>query len=54
MEDLLSPTCGPTQSVTSFNGYIVNGYRFYIEESEKSFTTENSGVVVIGDISQGD
>jgi len=28
IEDLLSLARGPTQYVTSYSGYIVNGYRF--------------------------
>ena len=35
MKDLLSLARGPTQYVTSFSGYIVNGYRFHTEEQEK-------------------
>ena len=54
MEDLLSLARGPTQYVTSFSGYIVNGYRFHTEEREKNFITQNSGVVVIGNTGQGD
>ena len=54
MEDLLSLARGPTQYVTSFSGYIVNGYRFHTEEREKSFVTRNSGVVVIGNTGQSD
>ena len=52
MEDLLSLARGLAQYVTSFSGYIVNGYRFHIEEWEKSFITENSGVVVIKNTGQ--
>ena len=54
MEDLLSLARGPTQYVTSFSGYIVNGYRFHTEERDKSFVTQNSGVVVIGNTGQRD
>lgn len=54
MEDLFSLARGLTQYVMSFSGYIINGYRFHIEEQEKSFITQNSGVVVIGNTGQGD
>ena len=37
LEDLLSLAHGPTQYVTSFSGYVVNGYKFHIEEWEKEF-----------------
>lgn len=48
MEDLLSLSRGPTQYVTSFSGYVVNGYRFRIENRDQNLRTQNSGVVVIG------
>jgi len=37
--DLLSLACGPTQYVTSYSGYIVNDYRFYVETREKNLRT---------------
>ncbi|XP_050238212.1 uncharacterized protein LOC126687698 [Mercurialis annua] len=49
MEDLFSLARGPSQYVTSFKGYICNGYRFHIEDHEKGLRTQNSGVVVVGD-----
>jgi len=54
MEDLLLFASGPTQYVTSYNGYIVNEYRFHTEEQKKSFVTQNSGVVVIKNTGQRD
>ncbi|KAL2935152.1 Olfactory receptor 4S1 [Bienertia sinuspersici] len=48
MEHLLSLSRGPTQYVTSYTGYIVNGYRFRIESRDQTLRTQNSGVVVIG------
>ena len=50
MEDLLSLSRGPSQSVTCFNGYIINGYRFRVENHDKRHITQNSGVVVNGNI----
>lgn len=47
MEHLLSLSRGPTQYVTSYTGYIVNGYRFRIENHDQNLRTQNSGVVVI-------
>ncbi|XP_050229112.1 uncharacterized protein LOC126678253 [Mercurialis annua] len=49
MEDLFSLARGPTQYVTSFKGYICNGFRFHTEHHEKGLRTQNSGVVVVGD-----
>jgi len=54
MEDLFSLACGSTQYVTSFSSYILNGYRFHTREWDKSFVTQNSGVVVIVNIGQRD
>ncbi|XP_019253815.1 PREDICTED: uncharacterized protein LOC109232499 [Nicotiana attenuata] len=49
MEDLLSLSRGPTQYTTYFNGYIVNGYRFHVEDYDKNLRTHNCGVVVVGE-----
>ncbi|XP_020082200.1 uncharacterized protein LOC109705831 isoform X1 [Ananas comosus] len=49
MEDLLSLSRGPTKYVTCYNGYLINGYRFRIEDIDKGLRTQNSGVVVVGD-----
>ena len=48
MADLLSLSHGPTKYVTSFTGYIVNGFKFYVERRDNNLSTQNSGVVVIG------
>ncbi|XP_058006773.1 uncharacterized protein LOC110657485 [Hevea brasiliensis] len=50
MGALLSLSRGPARYVTSFYGYIVNGYRFHTEYHDQGLRTQNSGVVVIGDI----
>ncbi len=50
MGALLSLSCDPNRYVTSFNGYIVNGYRFHIESHDNGLRTQNSGIVVFGDI----
>ncbi|WMV10036.1 hypothetical protein MTR67_003421 [Solanum verrucosum] len=49
MEDLLSLSRGPTQYSTRSNGYIVNGYRFHVEDYDKKLRTQNCGVVVVGE-----
>ncbi|WMV08510.1 hypothetical protein MTR67_001895 [Solanum verrucosum] len=49
MEDLLSLSRGPTRYSTHSNGYIVNGYRFHVEDYDKKLRTQNCGVVVLGE-----
>ncbi|KAH0725078.1 hypothetical protein KY284_000943 [Solanum tuberosum] len=49
MEDLISLSRGPTQYSTHSNGYIVNGYRFHVEDYDKKLRTQNCGVVVLGE-----
>nr|CAD1844144.1 unnamed protein product [Ananas comosus var. bracteatus] len=49
MEHMLSLARGPTTYVTCYNGYLINGYRFRIEDRDKGFKTQNCGVVVVGD-----
>nr|XP_009785133.1 PREDICTED: uncharacterized protein LOC104233435 [Nicotiana sylvestris] len=49
MEDLLALSRGPTQYVLHYNGYIVNRYRFHVEDYDKHLRTQNCGVVVVGE-----
>lgn len=49
MEDLLSISRGPTQYLRRSNGYVVNGYKFHIEDYDKKLRTQNCGVVVLGE-----
>ncbi|XP_015167842.1 uncharacterized protein [Solanum tuberosum] len=49
MEDLLSLSHGPTKYSTHSNGYIVNGYRFHVEDHDQMLRTQNCGVVVVGE-----
>ncbi|KAH0709578.1 hypothetical protein KY284_011005 [Solanum tuberosum] len=49
MEDLLSLSRGPTKYSTHSNGYIVNGYRFHVEDHDQMLRTQNCGVVVVGE-----
>ncbi|KAM3282182.1 putative protein isoform X1 [Capsicum chacoense] len=49
MEDLFSLSHGPTKYLTHCNGYIINGYRFHVEDYDKKLRTQNYGVVVVGD-----
>ena len=41
---------GPSKSVTSYNGLIVNGYRFHTKDYGQNKATMNSGVCVRGNI----
>ncbi|OIT31399.1 hypothetical protein A4A49_17264 [Nicotiana attenuata] len=49
MEDLLALSRGPTQYVLHYNGYIVNEYRFHVEDYDKHLRTQNCGVIVVGE-----
>lgn len=53
MEDLLSLSRGPTKYSTHSNGYIVNGYRFHVEDHDQMLRTQNCGVVVVGENDKG-
>lgn len=39
----------PYEYVTSFNGYIINRYKFHVQEYDKSLITENFGMVIVGE-----
>jgi hypothetical protein len=41
---------GPRQTVLTYNGYVVNGRRFYTESRNSSLTVQNSGVTVAANI----
>ncbi|GJR92025.1 uncharacterized protein Tco_0216036 [Tanacetum coccineum] len=42
-------SCGPLNSVNSYSGCMVNGYKFHTQTREENRTCQNSGVVVKGD-----
>ncbi|XP_044501873.1 uncharacterized protein LOC123222913 isoform X1 [Mangifera indica] len=50
VEELVSLSRGPSQSVCCFNGYVVNGYKFRVECHDEGFRTQNCGVVMTADI----
>lgn len=52
-EEFLSLSRGPIQYVKSFSGYITNGFRFHTFQRDKNLSTQNSGVVVLGDTGDG-
>ncbi|XP_071694955.1 uncharacterized protein [Rutidosis leptorrhynchoides] len=45
-EDLRHLENGPSENVTTYKGYIVNGYRFQIKQTEKKRKMQNSGVML--------
>ena len=45
---LLSLARAPDLRVTSYKGYIVNGFRFHTRDREQEMNTQNNGVFVIG------
>lgn len=38
---------GPRETVKTYSGYLINGYRFHTKQREKYLKTQNSGVVVL-------
>nr|XP_016507798.1 PREDICTED: uncharacterized protein LOC107825444 isoform X2 [Nicotiana tabacum] len=51
MTDLLLLSRGPTTYVTSHHGYLINRYRFHVQD-DKGLTTQNCEVVVVGEIDE--
>ncbi|KAH0689484.1 hypothetical protein KY289_016842 [Solanum tuberosum] len=49
IEDLLSLSRDPTKYSTHSNGYVVNGYRFHVQDYDKKLRTQNCGIVVLGE-----
>ncbi|XP_059279095.1 uncharacterized protein LOC132033211 [Lycium ferocissimum] len=49
IKDLHSLSRGPLPYVTSFKGYVTNGYRFHVKEYDTGLRTQNCGVVVVGE-----
>nr|XP_016435435.1 PREDICTED: uncharacterized protein LOC107761697 [Nicotiana tabacum] len=45
--DLLSLSRGPMTYVTSHRGYLINGYRFQVQDYDKGLGTQNCRVVVV-------
>ncbi|KAH0710797.1 hypothetical protein KY284_012224 [Solanum tuberosum] len=54
MEDLLTLSRGPMKYTTSFKGYIINGYRFHVQDYDNSLRTQNRGIVVAGETDEED
>ncbi|WMV46508.1 hypothetical protein MTR67_039893 [Solanum verrucosum] len=54
MEDLLTLSRGPMKYVTSFKGYIINGYRFHVQDYDNGLRTQNCGIVVAGETDEED
>ncbi|KAH0698842.1 hypothetical protein KY284_013057 [Solanum tuberosum] len=49
MADLLTLLRGPMKYVTRFKGYIINGYRFHVQDYDNGLRTQNCGIVVAGE-----
>ncbi|XP_056683289.1 uncharacterized protein [Spinacia oleracea] len=52
-EELLCLARGPMKKVVSFDGYVINGFRFHTRKRQRNRKTQNSGVVVKGDEESG-
>ncbi|KMS95663.1 hypothetical protein BVRB_005980, partial [Beta vulgaris subsp. vulgaris] len=52
-EELLCLARGPMKGVVTFDGYIINGFRFHTKKRQRNRKTQNSGVVVKGDEESG-
>lgn len=52
-DELLSLVLGPDKEVVSYTGLDINGYRFHAEDHDSRLTTQNSGIVVKVEASNG-
>uniref|UniRef100_A0A803N837 Uncharacterized protein n=1 Tax=Chenopodium quinoa TaxID=63459 RepID=A0A803N837_CHEQI len=52
-EELLCLARGPMKRVVTFDGYVINGFRFHTKKRQRHRKTQNSGVVVLGDAESG-
>ncbi|XP_057247031.1 uncharacterized protein LOC130589636 [Beta vulgaris subsp. vulgaris] len=52
-EELLCLARGPMKGVVTFDGYVINGFRFHTKKRQRNRKTQNSGVVVKGDEESG-
>ena len=48
-EELLCLARGPMKGVVSYQGYVINGFRFHTRRRQRHQKTQNSGVVVEGE-----
>uniref|UniRef100_A0A803NAG7 DUF4216 domain-containing protein n=1 Tax=Chenopodium quinoa TaxID=63459 RepID=A0A803NAG7_CHEQI len=53
-EELFCLERGPMKRVVSYDGYIINGFRFHTKKRQRNRKTQNSGVVVRGDEESGE
>ncbi|KAH0728694.1 hypothetical protein KY284_004559 [Solanum tuberosum] len=54
MADLLTLSRGLMKNVTKFKGYIINGYRFHVQDYDNGLRTQNCGIVVSGEAGEED
>ncbi|XP_060182268.1 uncharacterized protein LOC132611929 [Lycium barbarum] len=52
IKDLHSLSRGPLLYVTSFKGYVTNGYRFHVKDHDTGLRTQNCGVVVVDETNE--
>uniref|UniRef100_A0A7C9ERB5 DUF4216 domain-containing protein n=1 Tax=Opuntia streptacantha TaxID=393608 RepID=A0A7C9ERB5_OPUST len=53
-EELFCLAQGPLKCVICYEGYIINGFRFHTRKRQRKRKTQNSGVVVKGDVESGE
>uniref|UniRef100_A0A803N4Z9 DUF4216 domain-containing protein n=1 Tax=Chenopodium quinoa TaxID=63459 RepID=A0A803N4Z9_CHEQI len=53
-EELFCLARGPMKRVVTYDGYIINGFRFHTKKRQRNRKTQNSGVVVKGDEESGE
>lgn len=52
-EELACLVQGPMKSVVTHEGYVINGFRFHTKRRQRNRKTQNSGVIVKGDVESG-
>ena len=48
-DELIALARGPNKIIIRYNGFIINGFKFYTKDREKFRKTQNSGVMVEAD-----
>jgi len=52
-DEMLSLAHRPTPYIKSFSDYITNGFRFHTIDHDKCMTTQNSVVLIVGNVGDG-
>ena len=53
-KELVCLARGPMKGVCSYEGYVINGFRFHTKKCQRKRKTQNSGVVVEGETERGE